>query len=948
MSRTYLLIMFCAVSYWNLTAVSHALESDVEPGQVVTVFLREGKRVDGVILGFVDGRYRIRVDGKVVEIRVEDVRVIIFDREREKGPGEGEKGKAGRGEGPAFGIKSPKVLRFWMDAKGQLFDKPLDGGDVRPGKELLRRVLVWDEMAKILVQAANASPQDKDLPVHDHYRKPLKFSLRLDEGSGKLSHYVGDTYCGEGTGGLLAANRMIEDHKSKGRGFFYLDFHASGVAASWVIQTLWLVHGHKPASVFYTGGILKSELAASVKSAVEFAGGASKTHRDVTVECVVHKDAPYEPMAGLMLMCAHMGIRKVYLGLSEKRMLKTFLHVDQGLKPMTKEVDVPEPFTERFGGKRNLRAFGGGRHTESAVLMGLIWLKNHQNPDGLWSCRNFMFNCKKGKCTGAGSGGQGDFDIGVTGLAVMAFLGGGHTSIHGKFQMQVEKGLTALMAHQDADGCFGTRDGSGHWIYNHAVCTLAMSEAYGLTRDKRMHSSAQRAVDFLVSCQNPYLGWRYGVRTGENDSSCTAWAVSALHSAALSGLKVPKESFQGALNWYDKVTDEAYYKTGYSSKGDNGARLMAAVGKFQSNDSMTAAAVISRILILGTRAKNRPEVLGGGNLLKQNPPKWDVKGGTIDMYFWYWGTQAMFQLGRQYWKAWNGPLKNALVPTQNRRGCENGSWDPSGAWGSAGGRVYATAINVLSLEVYYRYAKVFPNPPGSSSHPNRGADPAYEGVLKRVLELVSKKQWEGARKVIEAAMDQWRGGQPERTARLRSLWNDLDLWERNWKRKKAAEEQSQKVSKAVKSVPLLKWTGMVGSPGEFNANWKKVGTVECGDDGIVSIKGDGAYTLSAFRNSDRWIDYEIEFEVQSNTACDLGVRAGHLKKNGVSALLKAFPLWTKIRVELEGVTLVFYQNGKTVGSQPVELGSGGIFLRCRGEGTVKLRNLKIKLNRVRK
>jgi hypothetical protein len=51
-------------------------------------------------------------------------------------------------------------------------------------------------------------------------------------------------------------------------------------------------------------------------------------------------------------------------------------------------------------------------------------------------------------------------------------------------------------------------------------------------------------------------------------------------------------------------------------------------------------------------------------------------------------------------------MKNALVPTQKREGCENGSWDPIGAWGTAGGRVYATAINCLSLEIYYRYGRV--------------------------------------------------------------------------------------------------------------------------------------------------------------------------------------------------------------------------------------------------
>ena len=62
------------------------------------------------------------------------------------------------------------------------------------------------------------------------------------------------------------------------------------------------------------------------------------------------------------------------------------------------------------------------------------------------------------------------------------------------------------------------------------------------------------------------------------------------------------------------------------------------------------------------------------------------------------------------WKRWNEPMKNALVPNQHtgKDGCKNGSWNPDvDRWGAEGGRVYAVAINALTLEVYYRYANVF-------------------------------------------------------------------------------------------------------------------------------------------------------------------------------------------------------------------------------------------------
>jgi hypothetical protein len=78
--------------------------------------------------------------------------------------------------------------------------------------------------------------------------------------------------------------------------------------------------------------------------------------------------------------------------------------------------------------------------------------------------------------------------------------------------------------------------------------------------------------------------------------------------------------------------------------------------------------------------------------------------------YWYYGTLAVFQMDGPegaLWKRWNEALKSALVTNQRtaRHGCLNGSWDPSeDRWGMEGGRVYATAINSLSLECYYIYA----------------------------------------------------------------------------------------------------------------------------------------------------------------------------------------------------------------------------------------------------
>ena len=89
-----------------------------------------------------------------------------------------------------------------------------------------------------------------------------------------------------------------------------------------------------------------------------------------------------------------------------------------------------------------------------------------------------------------------------------------------------------------------------------------------------------------------------------------------------------------------------------------------------------------------------------------------MKPATTDFNYWYFGSLALFQYDGPegpMWKKWNEPMKNALVPSQKTRkdGCVNGSWDPTSRWAEPGGRVWATAINSLTLEIYYRYANVF-------------------------------------------------------------------------------------------------------------------------------------------------------------------------------------------------------------------------------------------------
>lgn len=358
-------------------------------------------------------------------------------------------------------------------------------------------------------------------------------------------------------------------------------------------------------------------------------------------------------------------------------------------------------FGSRFGGKKNLVAKGGSKATENAVRQGLLWLKRHQHENGRWGCADFLSLCGKdpkypGSCQdGAGNAAN---DVGVTGLALLCYLGAGNTTAIGEFKNEVRKGVKYLESIQDGEGCYGRRDGG--YMYSHSIAALAMAEAYALSNyNSMLKTSAQKGIDFLVRAQNPGMGWRYTFQSGDNDTSVTGWAVMALKSAKVASLQVPDTSFQGAKAFIDSVTDPTYFKVGYTARGNSVTHL----------DSMTAVGMTARVF-MGAQ-KGDPNLAGGAGLLTLSPPNWgsNPKGeSNIDYYYWYYGTLAMFQMGENHWATWNEKMKDVLVKNQETEGCKSGSWPPKDRWSThGGGRIYATTLNVLSLEIYYRYDKVF-------------------------------------------------------------------------------------------------------------------------------------------------------------------------------------------------------------------------------------------------
>jgi len=385
-------------------------------------------------------------------------------------------------------------------------------------------------------------------------------------------------------------------------------------------------------------------------------------------------------------------------------------------RPVDRKRVEPAPAGGPFGGRgqdrRSLRRRYGGHGTAEAVELGLEWLARHQAEEGgYWDADGFGNRCEGRTCDGKAFS---LYDPGLTGLAVLAFLGAGHTHTSAKYGKTISAALKYLKRIQDAEGCFGPR--AGHYMYNQAVCTLAMAEAYGMSRSPLLRRSVEKALTFLYRAQNPSpsgqgkLGWRYTVQPGDNDTSVTGWVVMALKSARTAGLEVPAEVLDGARAWVNLMTDPTTGRVGYVQQGVSPVRAPGREEKWPRarSEAITAVGMLMRVF-LGESPAESEAIRKGAKLCLEHLPAWNETDGSIDHYYWYAGTLAIFQVGGREWVAWNRAMKRAIVDHQRKDGCARGSWDPLGPWGEDGGRVYATALMTMCLEVYYRYAKASRN-----------------------------------------------------------------------------------------------------------------------------------------------------------------------------------------------------------------------------------------------
>jgi hypothetical protein len=340
------------------------------------------------------------------------------------------------------------------------------------------------------------------------------------------------------------------------------------------------------------------------------------------------------------------------------------------------------------------------------VNAALDWLAAHQDANGGWDADGFMKHDPAGDRTDGP--GYANHDIGVTGLALLAFLGNGHTMTRGTHKEVVRRGIRWLTREQDREsGLFGEEIGHA-FLYDHAIATLAMCETYYLDKSTVLKAKVQRAMNYISRARNPYGVWGYSVPPdGTNDTSVTGWMVLAMKSAEDAGLRVDREAFTAAAQWFDEMTDPGTGRVGYREVGSASSRVSGMNDHFpvEKGEALTSVALLCRFF-LGQDPATEPVMSQHADLILGALPRWDPEGFGCDMYHWYYGSYAMFQMGGEHWRRWRKAMEPAVIKSQRKDGAARGSWDPVGPWGEPGGRIYATATMALCLEAYYRYGRI--------------------------------------------------------------------------------------------------------------------------------------------------------------------------------------------------------------------------------------------------
>lgn len=247
-------------------------------------------------------------------------------------------------------------------------------------------------------------------------------------------------------------------------------------------------------------------------------------------------------------------------------------------------------------------------------------------------------------------------NVGVGGLAGIAFLSSGSTPGRGRYGVPINRCVDYLLSHCQDNGFVNARHASSHGpMYGHGFATLFLAEVYGMSPRKDLRDKLSKAIQLIVDTQNEQGGWRYQPQRRDADLSVTICQIMALRAAKNSGLFVPKETIDRCLDYVRK-----------SQNADGGFTYTLDGG--ESGFPRSAAGLVA---LYSAGVYEGPEIDRGlAYLMKHLPNNRMQTRGTYFFYGHYYGVQAAWHAGGDRWSQWYPAIRDYLMKRQE----ENGTW----------------------------------------------------------------------------------------------------------------------------------------------------------------------------------------------------------------------------------------------------------------------------------
>ena len=353
--------------------------------------------------------------------------------------------------------------------------------------------------------------------------------------------------------------------------------------------------------------------------------------------------------------------------------------------------------------------------SREAAALGLEWLAKNQGKEGNW----------------------GSKDLGLVSVGALAFLSAGHTPETGRYRENVRRALDYVLVNAKPSGLLNITGGN-RAMYNHGLSTFVLTQAYGMSNDKRVGRALKKAIKVIVSTQCRDGGWDYHAKRQDrgHDLSLAVMQAKALRGAMDIGVHIPRQSITMAVK-----SVQGYYrsKKGGKAEADNEAERRGwrheqarFPGRFTySGGGSTTAMAAAGAVCLQEYGKYKDFRIFRSmqGVLGDIAKRMEIKPGHVpfDAYTMYYVSQALYQVGGKQWRDGYPPVRDGLVKSQTReskggpRNELHGSW-AGGRVGGKPGQLWGTAVAVFALNIPNRYlpilqqGKIGPGIKGAMSH----------------------------------------------------------------------------------------------------------------------------------------------------------------------------------------------------------------------------------------